>query len=830
MLRFAPWVVLFSIVLTLVSTHFAIRLYSNLRTDFEELLPTQARSVQDLVQIENRMESSSSLAILIYSDHPEQSKRFVTDLATGLEKLHSKLITRVEYRIDAEIRFFKRRKALMVDLGDLKKIRKYIWDRMDYEREIRNPLNIVNGYALRAPVLNIASLTSKYAGKVKEYSRFKDGFYAMDGGRVRAVLVHVAGTALGVTNALALRAQVDRTIEGLKPESYSSDLKIRFTGDLQNLIEERNSLVADLKLSTALVAMLVTLVLLIYFRNVLATLALIISLFSGTLWTFGVSYFVTGYLNANSAFLGSIVLGNGINFGIILLARYLEELRRLPHELALPLSMKGAFSGTLTAALAAGLSYGSLSLTSFRGFRQFGLIGLIGMVLCWIASFTLLPALLTLLNQWFPDKSRRVLRVVKEVPEDRKGFAQAASWVVAHAPRTVLFSGAVLTAVMGVFAAKHQGPILETDTSELRDRRSLEEGSGYYSKDLDRMFGRYLSPLVILPRSRKHTREISSRLKQIRRSQGKPSLIAGVFSIDDFIPPQQRQKIKILREIDKILTPEIKKELSGKDRRLVREFLTPEAFRPFGIRDLPPLIRARFREKDGSVGKPVLVEPVFQRKIMRRFENQRKLIGEVRGAADSVEPGAPVVGQLPLTVDMIGSITEEGPRATVFAFASVVILAVFLFRNLMTIFQALFTLLLGVVWMFSAILALDLKVNFLNFIAIPITFGIGMDYGVNILSRTKREGTLRIFHILSTTGGAVSLASLTTIIGYGSLLLAGNQGFVSFGRLAILGEITCLTAAIFMLPAMIHEIDLIREKWGGRESSAPPIKERKARS
>jgi predicted RND superfamily exporter protein len=179
----------------------------------------------------------------------------------------------------------------------------------------------------------------------------------------------------------------------------------------------------------------------------------------------------------------------------------------------------------------------------------------------------------------------------------------------------------------------------------------------------------------------------------------------------------------------------------------------------------------------------------------------------VRRVADSVEPGVPVVGQLPLTVDMIRSVSEDGPRATLFAFGSVVFLAIVLFRDAVTVFQALFTLLLGVAWMFCAVLALNLKINFLNFIAIPITFGIGIDYGVNILARMKKEGSHRILQILSTTGGAVSLASLTTIIGYGSLLLAGNQGFVSFGRLAILGEITCLLAAVFMLPAIVYELD-----------------------
>jgi predicted RND superfamily exporter protein len=101
------------------------------------------------------------------------------------------------------------------------------------------------------------------------------------------------------------------------------------------------------------------------------------------------------------------------------------------------------------------------------------------------------------------------------------------------------------------------------------------------------------------------------------------------------------------------------------------------------------------------------------------------------------------------------------------------------------------------------ILAFELKINFLNFIALPITFGIGVDYGVNIFQRYREEGPGSILKVIRDTGGAVMLSSFTTIIGYGSLLIAGNQAFVSFGRLAVLGEVTCLLAAVVALPAFL---------------------------
>ncbi len=796
-MRYATWIVWTSLILTTVATFFSVKLYKNLRTEFEELLPAKARSVRDLGRIRNRLESSSNLAILVFSEHPKESKRFVTDLSKTIEKELGDLVSRVEYNIAPEIRFFNRRRALMIDIGDLRKVRNYVRDRIDYETKIRNPLNIFSGITINPPLLDQDALSEKYTGRVSDYAKFKDGYYAMDGGRTRAVLVYASGQALGVREALLLKEGVERVVKRLDPKSYAPDLDIHYTGDIQNLVEERASLISDLESSTIAVSVLVMLALGLYFRNALGTLALITSLFAGTLWTFGVAYFVTGYLNANSAFLGSIVLGNGINFGILLLARYLEERKRHPHQEALPIAVVSALPGTLTAALAASLAYGSLGMTGFRGFRQFGTIGLIGMLLCWLAAFTLLPAMLTVLDRRWPVVPHR-----KKEPSNR-GFAHIAASTVAKFPRETLLAGLGVTLVLGVLAFRHEGPILETDTTRLRDRHSLEKGSGHFSKYLDSLFGRYISPLVILPTSKENGDQIARKIKDLKEKQGPSSLISSVYSIGDFVPSNQREKIKILEEIREMLPASIIRKLSPKDEKLARDFLSPESFHEFGIKDLPPLIRGRFRERDGSVGNLVLVEPIFDIKRMHEFNNQKSLIDEIRQITDSVEPGAPVVGQLPLTVDMIGSITTDGPRATAYSFLAVILLTCVLFRNISTILQALLALLLGVGWMICAMLALNLRINFLNFIALPITFGIGIDYGVNILSRIRHEGPAHIIEIVKTTGGAVSLASLTTIIGYGSLLIAGNQGFVSFGRLAILGEITCLTAAVFILPAYI---------------------------
>jgi hypothetical protein len=110
----------------------------------------------------------------------------------------------------------------------------------------------------------------------------------------------------------------------------------------------------------------------------------------------------------------------------------------------------------------------------------------------------------------------------------------------------------------------------------------------------------------------------------------------------------------------------------------------------------------------------------------------------------------------------------------------------------------------------GAVIALDIRINFLSFIAFPITFGIGVEYALNVVYRHRQdlEASPRLAReqlaaVVSGTGRAVALCSLTTIIGYGSLLLARNQALFSFGVLAVMGELCCLAVAVVALPAAL---------------------------
>ena len=241
---------------------------------------------------------------------------------------------------------------------------------------------------------------------------------------------------------------------------------------MQNVVEENRELVKDLVISFVVVSILVTLVIWLFFRTLSGVVALSYTLFVGVCLTFGASYFLVGYLNANTAFLGSIVIGNGINFPIILLARYCE-LRRQSNNFVdvMARTLADTWKPTFAAAIAAGVSYGSLALTDFRGFSQFGVIGAIGMVFCWVVAYTALPAFIFVME----DKSW--MRVQKDSGAELGLGSKLAPLAVRN--HRLLAMGTVLLSIFALWgAASLSKKTIESDLSKLRNKESMEHEIG----------------------------------------------------------------------------------------------------------------------------------------------------------------------------------------------------------------------------------------------------------------------------------------------------------------------------------------------------------------
>src|SRR5262249_17439663 len=112
--------------------------------------------------------------------------------------------------------------------------------------------------------------------------------------------------------------------------------------------------------------------------------------------------------------------------------------------------------------------------------------------------------------------------------------------------------------------------------------------------------------------------------------------------------------------------------------------------------------------------------------------------------------------------------------------------------------------------------------HFLNFMAFPITLGVGLDYAVNYLARVPERGPVEA---LRESGGAIILCSMTTTFGYLALLGSINQGVRSLGLAAALGEVCVLLAAVALLPAVLGSGRMRRggsRSEGSSSTGAPP--------
>jgi predicted RND superfamily exporter protein len=100
-----------------------------------------------------------------------------------------------------------------------------------------------------------------------------------------------------------------------------------------------------------------------------------------------------------------------------------------------------------------------------------------------------------------------------------------------------------------------------------------------------------------------------------------------------------------------------------------------------------------------------------------------------------------------------------------------------------------------------------------------------------VMARYLRDGERDIAGAIRGTGGAVGLCSLTTIVGYSSLLVAQNVGLFLFGLLAVIGEITCLTTAVVVMPAVLQlirkspDLDVPGFEWDRGTDAAAPARE-----
>ncbi|MBS2025519.1 MAG: MMPL family transporter [Deltaproteobacteria bacterium] len=799
-----PWrFVLGGCLLFLLAAPFAGMLYADLRTDLRELLPRGAPAAVAIDELEQRVGGLSHLTVVIDTQDFEAGKKFVDALGAALQPLLGTMASEIRWKNDDDREFIEKHGALVASLADLTKLRDGIASRVKSAKQAANPLMVdldEDDDAKKAaepekPIeldAEAKGALDRLRKELKNVERFRDGYLADEAGHTLVLLVTPNNAAIGLDLNQRLFNAVDGEVKKLDPRSFHPSMRVGYDGEVREVIEAQEHLVSDLKLSSILTLLAVGAVLFLYFRTVWSIPILVGPMFCGAAITFAIARPVILALNPNTAFLGSIIIGNGINAGVILLARYLEERRHgLTVAEALPKALEGSWIATLAAGSAAAASYASLGATAFRGFNQFAFIGALGMILCWITTYAFAPSMVVLFERWRPLAE----------PGERKGLIAAPlGRLIVRSPMAFGLVALAITTVAVIKLVPYAKSPIEYDFSKLGSKQGKIDGAAYWSARLDAVMQSYQTPTVILTENAERADAVAAALEVEKARQGKDTAIDSILTLDGLVAKDQAPKIAVLKDIFEQLTPRVIDALPEDLRPITKKLKERTELRVYDLADLPLRSQKLFKEKGGQTGRIVLVYPT----LGATAENGRAQLAfarSLRETAQRTDPKSYVAGSLILMADIVETITRDGFFATGLSFVMVAVLTLIMLRGLFAALWTMASLTLGTLWLGGALGLLSLKLNFVNFVVLPITFGIGIDYAVNLYQRYRQDGD--VAGTVASSGGAVALCSSTTIIGYAALLLADNRAIFSFGATAVLGEITTLSAAVIALPAFL---------------------------
>ncbi len=786
-----------------VATWRTVRTYANIRSDLEELLPADAPSVRALGVMRERLPGLRHLAVVVRTGGPENvpaATRFLDELKERVRAYPSGLVGRVWDDVRAEREFVETYALQMMEPADVERLRDSVEELRDWHATRGMDADLLSDEEDPKPEVPVTELRQKYEQRYGKSRDFPDDRLVSEDGETAVLLAQVGAhsSGQGGDGELLSRVQADVASLGF-PDAYAPGLTLGYAGDVAAQVEELEGLKDDLGLSGLLVILLVCGSVAWFFRSLSAIAILAVPLFVGTVCAFAVVALPPlsiHTLNTNTAFLGAIVIGNGINTGIILLARYQEEQARgRGQREALCEALAGTWRPTLGAATAASAAYGSLIFTEFRGFNQFGWIGGFGMLFCWLTAFTLGPLVIW---SWGGSLGARAMRRARN-----HGWSEGAARLVTERPRVVLVATLALFALCLVGVGLRRADWLETDFGNLRRRDSFTSGEQHWSKHLDATLGTYLTPSAVLAPDAESAARIEEEVKALKENGRAGELIASVRSVRDVLRTDRDASREVARELRAVLTPKIRSELQPDERERLERATGERGLGPLALSDVPEPFLTGLREHDGSVDRSVLVFPklgsgTWDTARTAAYATDLREVAARAGGLDAV-----VGGSILLTSDILTAMEQDGPRATLVALAVVLIVMLVALRSVKLAGAAMLSLVVGIALMLGAMAWCGLKVNFANFVALPITFGVAADYSLNVLKRGQQGGVQEIGRLVAGTGGAVALCSVTTIIGFGSLLVANNLGLFSFGAFAVAGELGCLYTAVLALPAAL---------------------------
>lgn len=580
-------------------------------------------------------------------------------------------------------------------------------------------------------------------------------------------------------------------------------------------------------------------------RPLKATFCLLI----GLAYTMGYTTLVVGHLNILTITFVPILVGMAIDFGVHLITRYEEELRRGRTEYqaldkAIVFTGLGIFTGAFTTAGA----FFAMAVPDFRGIKEMGIIVGGGMLVCLVPMMTLLPVLLLRGRQNIVDQELGPVLEHREAKEiDRR--ARIENMWLRRPWLTIAITLAITTwALLPARSVRFDYNLLNMQSRDLP--AVLFQDKLIESSNRSVLFGAVIADSLV------QATNLITALTNL------PS-VASVESMATFLADNQAAKLQLIREVKQLMAQlhfaevdlepaeiialrrsvwslhgycglaakaikheepviaqqlldlrgALKKfidqllrtnpEISSKKLAIFQQALFEDVHTTFGairnqddsgpltVRDLPEALRTRFV---GVTGK-LLIQVYPKENIWNRAEQER-FIKEIATVYPDVT-GTPV--QLYHYTKLLRDSFVQAGYYSLIAIAGLVFIH---FRKLSSVILSLLPVLFGFIWMVGLMGVMDVPFNPANVMTLPLIVGIGVTNGIHILNRYAEE--LHPSILAKSTGKAVLVSGLTTIAGFGSLIIAEHRGIRSLGIIMSIGVATCMIVGLTFLPALLN--------------------------
>jgi predicted RND superfamily exporter protein len=564
-----------------------------------------------------------------------------------------------------------------------------------------------------------------------------------------------------------------------------------------------------------------------------------------------------------------MLIGLGIDYGVHLITRYEEELRHgKTQEAALTKAMVFTGQGIFTGALTTAGAFIAMAFTNFRGIQEMGVICGGGLLLCLVPMMTLLPVLLlrgqqnVIDHQIHEDETRaRIENLWLQRPALVVGVTVALGVLaftqtyrgnvkfdynlmelqspslssvvfqqkLTHADKSVLLGAIVATNLNQALSLEEKIRKLPTVADIEPPSDMLEdfiEANQITKSPLIHAIKQEVAPLQF---AAPDTRPVDIPALSLTLFSLRGYCGMALEKIGDSDPGLTNQFVSLRQAIDNLRMAMLQGDaavlaahadklaqfqhaLFSDLRETFESLKNQNDSAPLSVDDLPAALRDQFV---GETGKFLL--QVYPKADVWERTNQEKFVADLR----TVDPN--VTGTPVQLYEYETLLKNSYVQAAWYSLAAIAVLVFFHFRTLGSVILALLPVGIGTLWLVGLMGWFGISFNLANIMTLPLVIGIGVTNGIQILNRFAEERTPNI--LARSTGKAVLVSGLTAIAGFGSLILAKDQGIHSLGCVMAVGIATCMIAGLTFLPALLNLLGrwrpLIKQPSADKTSPTP---------